>query len=76
MQENAPRNSMQWQPPMAKLKLRDFIRLQKEKNNNLKSASMNLTISSDAYTRIESAEESLPSATIQWQADTSKSKPH
>lgn len=47
----------------------------REKNNSLKSVSRSLTILSDAYTRIESAEESLSNATIQWQVDTSKSKP-
>lgn len=40
----------------------------REKNNSLKSVSRSLTILSDAYTRIESAEESLSNATIQWQA--------
>ena len=39
-----------------KLKPRDFIRRQKEKNSSLRRVSRSLTISSDAYTRIESAE--------------------
>ena len=64
------------EPPTAKLKPRGFIKRQKEKNSRLKSVSRSLTISSDAYTRIESAEESLPNVTIQWQVDTSKSKAH